>query len=1005
MEPQERHYNINKLNVIFAVSSVILLFAVLWLLKDDYSREWKDYQREFRALEIQKTRAKYDDAARQLESNEEYKTLLAQVETARKDFEANCNAGELKTKQTGLSARNDLLNQRYKFARAEYDAARYRYESIKDHGQGPEFAKAEKEINRLGQKLGELKTAVEDSDGQISAQRKTLDDCGMRLKELERQKRALANKAGVLQMKLAKIDPDEMSFANRLADRVRNFPIIDLANPNDKIEQVVLSDIHEDLNFMQVPKVDRCTTCHLGIANPDYQDAPQPFKTHPKLDLYLSNDSSHPLEEFGCTVCHGGRGRGTDFISTAHAPSSSQQAKQWEEKYGWHEFHHWETPMLPMPYVEAGCFKCHSGQTAVKGAEKLNLGLNIIEKAGCYNCHAIERYRDWPKPGPDLTKLGSKISKDWAYLWIENPRAFRPNTWMPSFFKQSNTNDPQSLNRAQQEIHAIVSYLFDQSQDYASAEMPSNGDPQKGKTIVASVGCLACHRLESLKEGEPTTRETLRREHGPNLIGLGDKTSPRWIYRWLKDPHSYNPHTKMPNLRLSDEEAADAAAYLVSLGGSVNEARIVPPLDEAVVDQITLDFLVKSDTRQAAQAKLAGMNLKEKLHYSGLRLIRHYGCFSCHNIAGFEKDKPIGTELTEEGSKSVDRLDFGFVDIEHSKQAWFTQKLKDPRIFDQGRIKSHDEKLRMPNFGFSDEETEAVVTALLGFVKDRPESKVVPRTPANLSIEEGQAIVRLYNCQGCHLIENEGSAIRPMVKEWLVNYDNRSETEADALVTSFSPPNLIGEGKKVQTKWFFDFLHEPLTIRPWLKVRMPTYKFDAPQINVLVKYFNALDKQDFPFTEKAGTALSDDELKMAEKLFSKNYFDCSKCHIVGAKLPSGSPENWAPNFALAQSRLKPQWIIDWLKNPQDLLPGTKMPTYFDPQYFDTAGPDDILGGDEHAQIRLLRDYLMTLTEPSPNSSPAPAAETSTSVPVAPANPPAVTPSEDSFWDDPQDKPL
>jgi hypothetical protein len=52
--------------------------------------------------------------------------------------------------------------------------------------------------------------------------------------------------------------------------------------------------------------------------------------------------------------------------------------------------------------------------------------------------------------------------------------------------------------------------------------------------------------------------------------------------------------------------------------------------------------------------------------------------------------------------------------------------------------------------------------------------------------------------------------------------------------------------------------------------------------------------------------------------------------------------------------------MEWLKNPQDLLPGTKMPTYFDPNSFDVSGPEDILGGNELEQIRVLRNYLMTL---------------------------------------------
>jgi mono/diheme cytochrome c family protein len=236
-----------------------------------------------------------------------------------------------------------------------------------------------------------------------------------------------------------------------------------------------------------------------------------------------------------------------------------------------------------------------------------------------------------------------------------------------------------------------------------------------------------------------------------------------------------------------------------------------------------------------------------------------------------------------------------------------------------------------------------------------------PRTPGNLSIEEGQEIVRQFNCQGCHTIEGEGGAVQPMMTEWLMKSQDRDESEAQALTPSFSPPNLKGEGKKVQAPWLFEFLHSPETIRPWLSVRMPTYHFTTQELNTLVKYFNALDNEEFPFSETRDDTMSPDEYAAAEKLFSGEYFDCAKCHIVGDKLPGGSPESWAPNFALARRRLKSEWIIEWLRDPQDLLPGTKMPTFFDPQNFDASGPEDILGGDEEKQIKALRDYLLTLS--------------------------------------------
>ncbi len=981
----ESHYNLNSLHFIFAIASLILLFSLGSLFLKDYSRQWKDYQKQFKAYEVEKARTKYDEASHKLESSEEYQFLLKEIKAAQKDFDGKCTnfknfENEIKT----LTTANTLSEQKLKFTNATLDAARFRYEEAKAHD--PKHSeKSRQEYEKLLSEATNLKAQVEQSAEAINEKNKTIESCGQQLKDLQRKLKTFTKQTSILERKLGKIDDTKKSLSSQMASLVRDLPVIDLANPSVKIEQIVLADITDDVNFKQVPKVDRCISCHLGISNPDYKNAAQPYRTHPNLELYLGKDSAHPIEEFGCTVCHGGRGRGTGFLSAVHTPSSEEQKKEWTKKYNWQEFHHWEEPMLAKQYVEAGCFKCHAGQETIKGAKKLNFGLALIERAGCYNCHTIDKYKDWPKSGPDLTKLSSKTSAEWIYRWIEDPKSFRHNTWMPAFFDQSNNNDPASHQRGEQEIHAITQFLLANTTEYKKDPIPLVGDVKKGEELVSSIGCFACHQVQPQKTDQARNAENLHREHGPNLIGLGSKTSKEWIYSWLKDPNRYHPQTRMPNLRLSDQEAADIAQYLSEDKAEKFDKKPIAPVNEKIIDDIALDFLKKIDPMQVAVKKLASMNLDQKLVFAGEKLVGHYGCYACHNIKGFESAKPIGAELTEEGSKSASKLDFGFIHIDHSKEAWFMQKLKNPRIFDQGKIKEANDKLIMPNFNFTEEEAEAITTAIVGFTKNKTVvNKIKPRTPENLYIEKGEKIIRQLNCQGCHIISGEGGAIAPSVKEWLKKYDNRDEAKATIMASNFSPPNLEGEGKKVQTQWLFEFLHEPVTIRPWLKVRMPTYSFNASHLNALIKYFNALDKEDFPFMDKANVSLTEEEYKAGQKLFSPDGLDCMKCHVVGNIVPKGDAEVLAPNLALAKNRLKPDWIIKWITNPQDVLPGTKMPTFFDPNDFDNAGPKDILGGDEHEQIRVLRNFLMSLADRPIVVVP----EGEKTKEVAPAQPPA-----------------
>jgi len=57
--------------------------------------------------------------------------------------------------------------------------------------------------------------------------------------------------------------------------------------------------------------------------------------------------------------------------------------------------------------------------------------------------------------------------------------------------------------------------------------------------------------------------------------------------------------------------------------------------------------------------------------------------------------------------------------------------------------------------------------------------------------------------------------------------------------------------------------------------------------------------------------------------------------------------------------------VNWIKDPQALMPGTRMPAFYD--FSDPApdGPEDVLGGDDQKQVEALRDYILTLHGAAP----------------------------------------
>jgi len=568
------------------------------------------------------------------------------------------------------------------------------------------------------------------------------------------------------------------------------------------------------------------------------------------------------------------------------------------------EVHLWEFPLLRGNKAQSSCTSCHLDvQKFAEDAPLLAEGQRLFEQVGCTGCHLVKGYENIPKIAPSLRKISAKVDPGWMVRWIENPHKFRPRTRMPNF------------ELKQDEALAIAAYIWSQSReegDKWTQEHPvpagfREGDANeiaRGKKLVETIGCKGCH---GFAEGEFSTPLGKEKDLVPNLKDIAAKVvGPQWIYHWIKDPRGFQEDTRMPSLRLSDSEAAAITSYLMSLGG-------------------------RPEPVAGIQEKLSDpKNIKR-----GESLVRRWGCFGCHDIKGMEKESRIGAELTTFGSKTVEELSFGNrTDVKHTWDDWTYHKLKTPRGYATERV----EQL-MPQFNLADEDIKALRILLGGF----RERKVGHRYQADQGLRvqqvvEGRRLMQQYNCVGCHEIEKRGGFVRKYYQENV----------------ALAPPPLNGQGEKVQSQWFFNFLKAPLTIRPWLEIRMPTFGLSDDHTNQLINYFNGLSKVEQPFVYIDDKKITPEAIEAARQLVNKDYFNCFSCHQQGDKKPEGPVEGWAPDLNMARQRLNPHWIAKWLKDPQKVQPGTKMPSFY------PGGPDDILGGKEDLQIEALRDYLMTL---------------------------------------------
>jgi len=555
-------YNVDFLNVVFAASSLFLFLSVVWMVWDDYDREGKNTQRQFANLEYQVTQAQLQQAGRGVD-----RTKLTQLESQQKAAEQNVAANrakvdELEKKLKDADTRLYRATLDYQYAKAKYDEDRYAFEASRAAG-ASNVGKRGQVVEEEARRLNDLNMAREKAEADKGEIQKQLGQYTGQVATVSKQIEEMHAEQTRLRKRLDVVAP------SALKDYFRNAPLVDFMAPTIKIQQIILPNVVDDVNFIRVPKMDRCQTCHLAIDKKGYEKYPQPFTTHPQLELFLGGNSPHPIDKAGCTSCHEGMGQSVSFRDAAHAPSNEKQKEEWEKKYHWEEPHLWDYPMLPAKMTEASCAKCHKQQVYVPKADTLNIAYATYERAGCYACHKTKGFdTNIRKPGPILTKIDSKLTPDWVKTWIRNPRAVKQTTWMPRIWYNSNSSDPQDAVRNEVEINAAVAYLFANTEPHEFAvKNPPHGDAKNGEQVVRSIGCLGCHVLDEKARADAGPRRTF----GQPLQNIGNKTTYEWIYNWVRDPKHYSPDTYMPGLctHSFDQQVARPATRSCENGNKV----------------------------------------------------------------------------------------------------------------------------------------------------------------------------------------------------------------------------------------------------------------------------------------------------------------------------------------------------------------------------------------------------------------------------------------------------
>ncbi len=425
--------NLKKMHVVFVLSAIGLFAATLGMMWTDHADEWRPYQKAFDRLEARRLELQI-----QADTSGAYQGRLADLNE--KLAAANANyadqKGGLEEEIADLEYQFNIASRELRNRRAFRDKARADYDlAVRDNE--TELAETRKaEFDENQEAVNQQELVVQQLTTELNNAKKRQQDLRDRVIQIETEIAATTKEVDRLEKTKERIAPDSgLAYYKR---KIMQWPIIDGFNSPHKVKQIWLPDLKVTLGMASTARFDRCQTCHLAIeqvatgnlpafphdgslvstSEPSDEDVekwvtenkyPHPYSTHPNPDLYLTSTSPHPIQEFGCTICHDGQGSGTSFDNVQHTPNDPHQYENWKEKYHYHPNHFWEYPMKPERFRESTCIKCHHSvvelETSPKfgdSAPKVVQGFHTIQQYGCFGCHEIHGQDGKESIGPDL---------------------------------------------------------------------------------------------------------------------------------------------------------------------------------------------------------------------------------------------------------------------------------------------------------------------------------------------------------------------------------------------------------------------------------------------------------------------------------------------------------------------------------------------------------------------------------------------------------------------------
>ncbi|MFG0331406.1 MAG: c-type cytochrome [Phycisphaerales bacterium] len=522
---------------------------------------------------------------------------------------------------------------------------------------------------------------------------------------------------------------------------------------------------------------------------------------------------------------------------------------------------------------------------------------------------------------------------------------------------------------------------------FSGAPIPS--EVNFGLHLIGELNCVACHATDD------AILDRLVVKRAPLLDDIGARMDPGYMLKFIMAPHAVKPGTTMPGLFSAPRPAMvePIVHYLVSLGGpmpheeeefnevDIENGRVLyhqvgcvachapqePPsvLQPAFVVEAEDEYGVIDESDHTIpdlarpSAPLGELGLKTNVaqlteflvdplatrpsgHMPSMKLTRDEARAIAAYLLRDRPDEPwseasfeIDPAKVEQGRQIYDMIGCAAchtmnADDEPAPHGMARPlEALDPAAPD-GCLGENPAPVRARYDLTADERT-----AIRDVLANLEEFKTPPSDDEWIATR-----LAALNCLACHDRDELGGP-----EEGRRHYFMSLE-ETDLGDEGRIPPTLSGVGAKLHTSWVREVLEHGAAVRPYMGTRMP--QFGAQNVRDLPRRFEAVDFGDAgPAEDEFNRSLAD----AGRFLVGANGLKCIDCHSFAGHESLASP---GPDLATAHERIRSGWFHEWLENPYETRPGTRMPTFWPEGR--SAFPD-LLEGDMNRQIDAIWAYL------------------------------------------------